>query len=88
MQPCAIWINDSTLKGTILESEWYSSFLGYFKCQARPQEEQKEDLENDDRDEAINNDEHLRDDGNMERGDLRGNGNGQIDRPHSNDNEK
>ena len=88
IQPCAIWINDSSLKGAILESEWYSSFLGYFKCQARPQEEQKEDLENDDRDEAINNDEHLRDDGNMERGDLRGNGNGQIDRPHSNDNEK
>ena len=82
IQPCAIWINDSTLKGTILESEWYSSFLGYFNCQARPPEDQNEENENEDRDEAINNEEHPRDVENMELDDLRGDGNGQIDIPH------
>ena len=82
IQPCAIWINDSTLKGTILESEWYSSFLGYFNCQVRPPEDQNEENENEDRDEAINNEEHPRDVENMELDDLRGDGNGQIDIPH------
>ena len=82
IQPCAIWINDSTLKGTILESEWYSSFLGYFNCQVRPPEDQNEENENEDRDEAINNEYHPRDVENMELDDLRGDGNGQIDIPH------
>ena len=82
IQPCAIWINDSTLKGTILESEWYSSFLGYFNCQVRPPEDQNEENENEDRDEAINNEYHPRDVEIMELDDLRGDGNGQIDIPH------
>ena len=77
IQPCAIWINDSTLKGAILESEWYSSFLGYFNCQVRPPEDQNEENENEDRDEAINNEYHPRDVENMELDDLRGDGNGQ-----------
>ena len=82
IQPCAIWINDSSLKGTILESEWYSSFLGYFNCQATPTEDQNEENENEDRDEAINNDEHPRDVENIELNDLSGDGNGQIDIDH------
>ena len=82
IQPCAIWINDSTLKGTILESEWYSSFLDYFDCQAAPTEDQNEENENEDRDEAINNDEHPRDVENIELNDLSGDGNGQIDIDH------
>ena len=76
IQPCAIWINDSALKGTILESQWYSSFLGYFNCQARPPDDQNEEIENEDRDGAINNEENPRDVGNMELDDLRNDENG------------
>ena len=72
IQPCAIWINDSALKGTILESQWYSSFLGYFNCQARPPDDQNEEIENEDRDEAINNEARPCDVVNMELDDLRG----------------
>ena len=72
IQPCAIWINDSSLKGTILESEWYSSFLGYFNCQARLPEDLHEEIENEDRDAAINNEARPCDVVNMELDDLRG----------------
>ena len=65
IQPCAIWINDSTLKGTILESEWYSSFLRYFNCQAIHPQDRNEEIENEERGEAINNEEHPRDVENM-----------------------